>query len=156
MRRDVAKPVLIDTQLLILLIVGLTNPDFILRHRRLAPVYNQKHFGALQTILAKAPKLVSTPHILAETSNLLRQSSDPMRSQIMETFKNFIICADERAVLGVRAAEHAVFIRLGLTDAAILSLDPAEVQVLTVDHDLHIASSQEGFDVVNISPFLFE
>ena len=151
------KAVVVDTQLLVLLIVGLTNPQFIGRHKRVTPVYNEAHFNALKTILTQAPKLVCTPHILTETSNLLRQSGDPMRSQIMTAFKRFIDSADERRVQSARAAEQPSFVRLGLTDAAILSLDPAEVQVLlTVDHDLHIASLEKGFDARNLTAFLFE
>lgn len=150
------KAVLIDTQLLVLLIVGLTNPEFISRHRRLAPIYNQTQLAALQAILAGAPKLVCTAHILTETSNLLRQIGDPMRSQIMATFKRFIDLADERQVQGAHAASQPLFVRLGLTDAAVLSLDPSEVQVLTVDHDLHIATLEKGFEARNLTGYLFE
>jgi hypothetical protein len=152
----VRKTVVVDTQLLVLLIVGRTNPEFIGRHKRLAPVYDQTHLLSLQSVLAGAPRLICTAHILTETSNLLRQIADPMRSEIMATFKRFIDSADERQVRGSHAAEQPLFTRLGLTDAAILSLDPAEVQVLTVDHDLHIASLEKGFDARNLTPYLFD
>jgi len=152
----VRKSVLIDTQLLVLLIVGLTNPGFIRRHKRVAPVYNEMHFNVLKGMLAQASKLVCTAHVLTETSNLLRQVADPMRSEIMATFKRFIDSADEQRVQSARAAGQPSFVRLGLTDAAILSLDPAEVQVLTVDHDLHIASLEKGFDARNLTALLFE
>jgi hypothetical protein len=151
----VRKPIVIDTQLLVLLIVGVTNPEFISRHKRLAPIYTQSHLIKLQSILVHAPKLICTPHILTETSNLLRQVADPMRSQIMATFKRFIDSADERQVQGVDAAGQPRFVRLGLTDAAVLSLDPAEVQILTVDHDLHIATLEKGFEAQNLTRYLF-
>jgi hypothetical protein len=93
---------------------------------------------------------------LTEASNLLRQVRDPMRSEIMATFKRLIDSADERQVQGARAAAQPLFVRLGLTDAAILSLDPTEVQVLTVDHDLHIASLEMGFDARNLTAYLLE
>ena len=150
------KSILIDTQLLVLLVVRLTNPDFISRRKRLTPVYNQTHLLALQSILSRARKLICTAHVLAEASNLLRQIADPMRSEIMATFKRFIDSADERHVQGSRAAEQPSFIRLGLTDAAILSLDPIEVEILTVDHGLHIASLDKGFDARNLTAYLLE
>ena len=150
------KAAVIDTQLLVLLIVGLADRAFIRRHRRLAPVYAEAQFDALCGMLASAPSLVCTAHVLTETSNLLRQIADPMRSQIMAAFKRFIDSADERHVQGARAAEHPLFVRLGLTDAAILSLDPKEVQVLTVDHDLYRASLERGFDARNLTPYFFE
>jgi hypothetical protein len=93
---------------------------------------------------------------LTEASNLLRQTSEPMRSEIMTTYSRFIQSAEEPVVPAKEAAQSPSFIRLGLTDAAILSLDPKEIRVLTVDHDLHIACSQHGFDVVNLTPQLYE
>lgn len=150
------KAVVVDTQLLVLLIVGLADRAFIRRHKRLAPVYAEAHFEALRAMLASAPRLVCTAHVLTETSNLLRQIADPMRSEIMATFKQFIDLTDERHVPGARAAEDPFFVRLGLTDVAILSLDPKEVQVLTVDHDLYRASLERGFDARNLTPYFFE
>ena len=148
----VQKAIAIDTNLLVLLIVGLTDRKYIDRHRRLAPVYRAEHFDVVMPIVSKAPKVVCTAHILTEASNLLRQIAEPMRSQIMRTFKRFIDGADEEPIESKRATAAPGFLRLGLTDAAILSLDPAKVQLLTVDHDLHVASSRLGFDVVNLTP----
>ena len=151
-----AKAVVIDTNILVLLLVGATDRRYIRKHRRLYPVYNERHFVFVEKLLASAPKVICTAHILAEASNLARQIGDPMRTEVMATFKRFISLAEERQVQGAEAAEEPSFLRLGLTDAAILSLDPAEVQVLTVDHDLHIAALEKGFDVRNLSPYLFE
>jgi hypothetical protein len=151
-----AKAVVIDTNLLLLLLVGATSHEYISKHRRLYPIYNTRHFELIQRLLSSWPKVICTAHILTEASNLARQTADPMRSEIMATFKRFINLADERQVPGAEAAEQPSFFRLGLTDAAILSLDPAEVQVLTVDHDLHIASLEKGFDIQNLTAFLFE
>jgi len=152
----VTKAVVIDTSLLLLLIVGLTNPAYIDRHRRLSPVYKARHFDLIRNMALQAPKLLCTAHVLTETSNLLRQTSEPMRSEIMKTFKVFIGQAEEVVVSAAHATESPVFIRLGLTDAAVVSLDPRDMVLLTVDHDLHIASSERGFEVVNLTSYLHE
>jgi len=60
-----------------------------------------------------------------------------MCSEIMTTFKEFIQSAEEPAIQAKEAAQSKSFIRLGLTDAALLSLDPRTVRLLTVDHDAH-------------------
>ena len=150
------KAVVIDTNLLILFLVGATDPEYIRKHRRLYPTYNVQHFELVRSRLLLAPKLICTAHILTEASNLARQIANPMRSEIMATFKRFIDLAEERQVPGVQAADEPFFFRLGLTDAAILSLDPAGVQVLTVDHDFHIAALEKGFEVDNLTSYLFE
>ena len=151
-----SKAVVVDTNLLLLILVGSTNPEYIKKHRRLYPVYNARHFDLILGLLVRAPKVICTAHILTEASNLARQIPDPMRSEIMATFKRFIDLAEERQVKGAQATEQPSFLRLGLTDAAILSLDPIDIQVLTVDHHLHLAAIEKGFDVQNLSPYLYE
>ena len=148
--------VVIDSCLLVLLIVGLTNRKYIAKHKNLHPVYTANHFDVLSAILSRAPKIVCTAHILTETSNLLRQISDPIRSEIMKVFRQIIVESDELSITSKKASTAPSFIRLGLTDAAITSLNPAEVQILTVDHDLHIASSHNGFEVVNLNPYFHD
>lgn len=150
------KAITIDTNLLVLLIVGLTDPAYIDRHKRLAGVYSQGGFRNLEALVANASRLVITAHILTEASNLLRQTSEPMRSKVMERLGTFIAEADEAMIPSRIAADSPNFIRLGLTDAVILTLDPAEIQVFTVDHDLHSACSRAGFEVLNLTSYLFE
>ena len=135
-----------------LLIVGLTNRKYIGKHKNLYPVYTAAHFDALSRIIQRAPLIVCTAHILTETSNLLRQVSDPIRSEVMAMFRQFIRSAQEKHIDSGTASRAPIFVRLGLNDAAIVSLDPNEVQILTVDHDLHIASSRRGFEVTNLTP----
>jgi hypothetical protein len=153
---NVEKAIVVDTNLLVLFLVGTTDPSYIEKHLRLYPTYNARHFELLRWRLTSAPKIICTAHILTEASNLARQIAEPMRSEIMATFKRFIELADERHVRSSQASEQPFFLRLGLTDAAILSLNQDQVQVLTVDHDLHIASLDRGFDCINLTPYLFE
>jgi hypothetical protein len=152
----VNKALAIDTNLLVLLVVGMTNPAYIRRHRRLTPTYNTAHFELIRSLLIQESRVVCTSHILTEASNLLRQTGEPMRSKIMTTYGAFIQSAEEPAIPAREAARSPSFIRLGLTDAALLSLDPKEVRLLTVDHDLHVACSRLGFEVLNLTPLFYE
>lgn len=153
---SVKKAIAIDAQLLVLLVVGLTDVRYIDRHKRTARVYNSKSFVLIRDLVVRAPRIIVTAHILTEASNHLRQAADPMRSEIMLTFRALIDRAEETAVSGRIAAASPNFIRLGLTDTAISSLDPAEKELLTVDHDLHVACARSGFDVVNLTSYLYE
>ena len=152
----VRKAALIDSCLLVLLIVSGTNRKYISKHKNLYPIYNAGHFDVLLGMVSGAPRIVCTAHILTETSNLLRQVSDPIRSEVMIVFRELIRSAQELSIESRKASESSDFIRLGLTDAAIVSLDPREVQILTVDHNLHIASSRNGFDVINMNPYFYD
>ena len=138
----------VDTNLLVLLVVGRTDPEFIERHRRLSE-YKTRHYRILVDFLAKGGGIVCTPHILTETSNLLRQVKDPERSRIMATFRKFIEGAVERHRPSRDLSVHPDFPVLGLTDVAILDLDPTEHVIVTVDFDLDGAARRAGFEVCN-------
>ena len=47
------KAVVVDTNLLVLLVVGLANSNFIRKHRRLHPTYTVNHFDLLQRLLVR-------------------------------------------------------------------------------------------------------
>lgn len=149
------KSLVLDTNLLVLLIVGLTNRKYIGKHKNLHPVYNSAHFDLLLNMVEGA-RLVCTAHILTETSNLLRQISDPIRSEIQETLRTYVDRVDEVQIPGRQACKAQGFIRLGLTDAAIVTLDPESMHILSVDHDLIIEASRNGFDVTNLTPLFHD
>ena len=150
------KSILIDTNHLAFLVVGLTNSNYISKHKNLYPVYTSCHFDILLALVQSAPKIICTAHILAETSNLLRRIADPIRTEVMHGFRTFLQMADEVQIAGRKATEAPGFTRLGLADAAIVSLDPRSVHIVSVDHDLVIEAARNGFDVANLTPFLHD
>ena len=148
------KSVLIDTQLLVLFVVGSAHPSFVERHKRLYPVYKLEQFRRLAAFLAKAPKVICTAHVLAETSNLLGLCGEPMRTAILDAFATLISRLEERHIPALEAARSPWFKKFGLTDVAMLQLPPNEALVLTVDHDLRMLMTGAGFEVWNLSEFL--
>ena len=152
------KALVIDSGLLVLLIVGAVDPTYIAKHKR-TDVYSVANFEMLRDMVQRAPKIICTPHILAETSNLLRQIGEPKKSEMMESFQRLIVDAaefEEMAISSKVASKAPSFIRLGLTDAAIVSLDREAVHILTVDHSLHIEASRNNFEVTNLTPLFHD
>ena len=135
--------IVLDTQLFVLLVIGLTSELYIGRHKRMGG-YNESDFAVLRDILMMAPPVVVTPHALAETSNLLGYISEPARTEIRAVFRGVIAVSEERHVSSRDAAADAAFMRLGLTDAALLmATTPADL-LLTDDLDLHVAALSRG------------
>lgn len=141
---------IIDTNLLVLLIVGKTSERFVSTHKRTSS-YTVDDFILLDLILSDAAKIIVTPNILSETSNLIRQSSEPGRGQIIEFFKFFVENVCEIYLESAAVIENKSFKRLGLTDASILSVQEKDVTILTDDLDLYLASDALGKTVINFS-----
>ncbi len=144
--------ILLDANLLVLLIVGLTNPKFIAAHKRLAS-YSEGDFNILLDLLGPPgiSSLIVTPNVLTEASNLLRHSAEPRKSAIMDKFRIFLKQVSEVHVPGNQAADRPEFLRLGLTDAALIELDNEEVMLLTADAPLYAAALTAGRHAENFA-----
>ena len=135
--------VFIDANLLVLLVVGLTDPAIILRHKRLR-AFEVDDFDLLIQLVHEYPCILVTPNILTEASNLLSQHRDPQRSQIMDMLSQLITKTEEIHVISAEACQSKHFRRLGLTDAVLLECISADRPLLTVDVDLYYVASKRN------------
>jgi hypothetical protein len=140
--------VLLDTNLLVLYVVGLAAPDHIASHRLLAAYGERANraFALLVECLSDASTLLVTPNILTETSNLLggRDRDDEISLTILGVFRNLIDIAVERTVPSHVAAARPEFFRLGLADAATIALLDDDDFLLTDDAGLYDATLRAG------------
>lgn len=141
--------VILDTNLLVLLIVGLTSPRLIASHGGLK-AYAADDFALLVGIVSRAAAIVVTPNTLSETSNLLKRIGEPARTAIQTRFAAFIRKSEERYVESATASRRAEFVRLGLADAALLCLS-GEGVLLTADLGLYVAASAAGHKALNFN-----
>ena len=91
--------------------------------------------------------LMATPHILAETSNLLAQTSEPDRGDLLGSFGAFLqdlLVFQEIQNPSRFAVETGEFVRLGLTDAALLVEQGADFTLITADRRLFGACGPSG------------
>lgn len=130
--------IIIDTNLLILLIVGVYDPVYIGQHKNTSD-YTMEDFELL-TMRLENCDLVVTSSILTEVSNLLWQTTEPHKSRIRLGLANFISRANEHQLSSVDVTNATEFMSLGLTDAGILELPKGAGLILTVDLDLHLGA----------------
>jgi hypothetical protein len=146
---------LIDTNMLLLLVVGLTNKNFIQKHKALS-VYNQSHFEVLIEKISSASSIITTPNILTETSNLLCQTGDPVKTLLLIKFGIIIKEFKEIYIPSQEVVDVDVFKRLGLTDTVITALKNEQCTVLTTDGPLCYVCSMLGIRAENLTPIFFD
>jgi len=135
--------VIIDTNLLVLYVVGVTDTKYIRPHKCLSD-FIVEDFDVLSGILASAPRVVVAVNVLTEASNLLAFIKEPARTEIMETFGQLIAGLPEQYVPSRQAADRREFPRLGLADAALLDLSASGGVLLTTDVLLYDAALRSG------------
>lgn len=129
----------VDANLLVLLVVGATEKGLIAKHRRLK-TFETADYERLVRLVNQTGIVLVTPNILTEASNLLAQHGEPERSRFFQTLRMLIEETEEVVVASREAAENSQFIRLGLTDAALLEVVSSSNPLITVDLDLYLAA----------------
>ncbi len=137
----------IDANLLVLLVVGSVGRDLIAKHRRLRE-YAEEDYDILIDLLDPVDCVFVTPNTLTEASNLLAQHGDPERSLFFDRLRFIIRESEEVVVASVEASSNDAFVRLGLTDAALLEVAAKETPLVTVDLDLYLAALEKEADAV--------
>lgn len=140
--RDLNK-ILLDANLLVLLVIGLTNRDLVLKHKR-TKTFEQVDFDLLVKILSNYDAIVVTPHILTEVSNLISQIGEPALSRVRSTFSTLVEEQQEVFCASKDSVKHPAFIRLGLTDASILQLMNSTTPLLTTDLGLYLEAAKSN------------
>ena len=142
----------LDTNLLILYIVGSIDPELIRRHKR-TNQFTPADYRLLQSVIRRFPRVVTTPNILTEVSNLLDQIGE-RTSQALHAVLSALIKTekfDERYVRSLDAISITEFHRLGVADSSVLFLAQERFLVLTDDIRLYLALSRRGIEVLNFN-----
>ncbi|HQZ83046.1 MAG TPA: hypothetical protein PLR83_07480 [Pyrinomonadaceae bacterium] len=136
--------VFIDTNLLILYIVGSLDPKQIGRHKRTAD-YSFDDYDRLSKFVDDFDVRVVSPNVLTETSNLLGRNAS-----LREVLREFIMTAKDASRRSSLTASNPYFILCGLTDAGILEVSQNRYLVATDDGPLEGHLRNAGVDVVNL------
>ncbi|MBA2691281.1 MAG: hypothetical protein H0U65_02135 [Rubrobacter sp.] len=142
--------VLVDTNLLLLFYVGGYDRSLVERFPRTADRFVAEDFDTLNSVLGGFEKVVTTPHILAETSNFLAQLHGYAKIGCFELFARSIPALREDYTDGAELSRQPVFVKLGITDTSIIEA-AAPYLVLTDDHRLYNFLADRGVDVLNFN-----
>ena len=145
-----AKGVFVDTNLLVLLLVGLVNTERIRNFKRTQD-FTIDDFHLLERLVEWfSSPLIATPHVLSQVSDLTDLSGEERRL-IRELFKSTIAEIEERYDTARELVQNPLFDRFGLGDASIAAVCERNVLVLTADVQLQVALSTSGFDALNFN-----
>jgi hypothetical protein len=144
LRRYRRAGVLVDTNVLLLLVVGAYDRALVPRFKRTAQ-YTLEDFDLAMHLTRRFARVVTTAGILTEVSNLAGQLGGEVRAACFAVFARNIQLLDEHAVASAAVARTPEFVRFGLTDAAILAVAQDRYPVLT--DDFRLAGYMESRDL---------
>lgn len=134
---------LVDTNLLVLLVIGSVNRDRIARFKPTTD-YSPADWDLLIGILEQISQRYAIPHVLAEVSTL-SDMKGPEIEVARIVLRNLIGQMLGLKIASAEACSNPLYLRLGLTDAAIAQAGKLQgCSVLTNDSGLYAALANEG------------
>jgi rRNA-processing protein FCF1 len=141
---------LVDSNLLVLLVVGRVNPDRIARFKRTCQ-FSRQDYDLLRAFVSSFESLYTLTHIMAEVSNLCDLTGQE-RLLARRVMTEMLCRLNEPSIPSRQAAEEVGFIKLGLTDAAIIAASREhKCSVLTSDFALYQTLWRAGLPAINFA-----
>jgi rRNA-processing protein FCF1 len=135
------KGVLLDTNLLLLYLIGSVDPQQVRNFKRTS-IFTEDDFIILSNLVDLFETKITTPHILTEVSNFLNSES-------LFILAAYIKQAEEKFTNSIDLVESDQFVFLGLADTAIVNTAKESVLVLTNDGLLYGSLANNGIEAIN-------
>ena len=141
---------LIDTNALVVLIIGLIDPKLINKHKRTS-IYEEKDFEDLISFVGDFNELVVLPNVWTEVDNLLNNFKGNRKTEYIDKITQTIKLTTEKKLKTKTATESETFYDLGITDSLLFEYSKKCELLITSDSSLSdyaIANGIKVFDLV--------
>ncbi len=146
----VTKGIFIDSNLLLLLVVGLVSPALVPKFKR-TRTFTTKDHALLLHLVGQFAQVVTTPNVLTEVSNLANSLDAGNREKFGQSFARAAQELAEHYIVSKSAVRSEMHDRFGLTDTAIVELCGKGFLLLTDDFPLAGYAGSKGLDVINFN-----
>lgn len=141
--------ILIDTNALVVLIVGLIDTRLFKHHNRTS-IYDEEDFNDLLHEIGAIEKLVVLPNVWTETDNLLNKFSGDYKTRYVGEIRKIITSTTEKFIASIKATESYTFYDLGLTDSLLLYYAKECQYLITSDSKLADYALANGISVYDM------
>lgn len=137
------KGILIDTNILLLYLIGTVNLDRIAKFNR-TEQFSPEDYNTLLEVMVSFSEIVTTPNVLTEVNSLSSKLGEPERSSCFQVLALSMTRFNENYVTSSVVSQRPEFTRFGLTDCGILELAQDRHLVLTDDLKLFVHLQSQG------------
>ncbi len=142
--------IIVDANLLLLYFVGSYDSSLIGEFKR-TKVFNIEDYNLIASIIQYFNKVVTTPNILTEVSNLSTALPERRRFDYFGEFAKQVLVLEEIYVESQQACDVSAFYKFGLTDSVIIYVSQKQYLVLTADFPLAGYLQKMGVEAINFN-----
>lgn len=136
--------ILIDTNALVVLLIGIIDPRIYKWHNRTS-IYNEEDFDNLLATIGSIEKLVVLPNVWTEVDNLLNDFGGEYKYQYVNKITETIKGTTEKFLESQKATQSPYFQHLGLTDS--LLLEHSKLCELLITSDSQLSDYAKAFNI---------
>jgi rRNA-processing protein FCF1 len=143
--------ILIDTNALVVLLIGIIDPRLIKTHKRTS-IYEEEDYNELISVIGKIDNLIVLPNVWTEVDNLLNNFSGNYKFKYVEEISTIIKLTTEKYISTSIATESDYFFELGVTDSILLEYAKKCKLLITSDSklsDYAIANGIKVYDLIS-------
>lgn len=111
--------IIIDSNSLIVLVLGLMNPSLIKNHKRTS-IYEEEDYFNLLSVIPNFESIIVLPNIWTEVDNLLNNFSGNYREHYVDKILHLVKSTSEKYFETHKIINNDYFLDLGITDTLIL------------------------------------
>lgn len=141
--------IVIDSNSLIVLLLGLIDPNLISKHKRTS-IYTPQDFFDLLKVIKEIEYLIVLPNVWTEVDNLLNDFSGNYKWAYVNKIKHLINDSSEKYLQSKLGAETHFFFNIGLTDSLIIELGKECDFIITSDSELADFATANGIKVYDM------
>lgn len=141
--------ILIDTNALVILLIGLIDPRLFKSHKTTS-IYEEQDFFDLLVVIGDIKRLVVLPNVWTELDNLLNNFGGNYKYSYIEQITKTIQVTTERYIESVKATESFTFFEIGLTDTLLLEVAKECQLLVTSDSRLSDYAMASGIPVYDL------
>jgi hypothetical protein len=144
------KGILIDTNLLLVYLIGSIKPELISKFKR-TKSYIKEDYQTLHNLIDYFGLVVTTPNILTEVNNLPNSLDGKYTSRFYQIFSETIMVLEEHCMSSKKAAGTSEFGKFGITDTTLFYISKSNYLLLTDDFRLSQYVQSQNGDVINFN-----
>jgi len=142
--------ILIDTNSLLVLMIGLIDIRQVKTHPRLSIYDEDDYFNDLLSLIPDFRSLVVLPNVWTEVDNLLNNFQGYLKDRYVFEIKNLIKKSTEKYLETIQATEDYAFYDLGITDSLLLNYAAQCEMLITSDSKLSDYAISRGIKVYDL------
>jgi hypothetical protein len=112
--------ILIDTNALVILLIGLIDPKILKDHKRTS-IYDETDYNNLLSAIGDLEELVVLPNVWTETDNLLNEFGGNYKYDYVQRVVEMLRLTSEQYLSSLSATLDTSFFDLGITDSLLLN-----------------------------------